>query len=188
MATPTILSAQDYRQTLAHRGYLLSPVTAADQGVVLAIFATTPGMAQVLASKPEWPAAEQLAFLQQQSFFQETAYRGPAYAGACLDLVRWQGTVVGRIYVLMQPGVQARLMEITLLPAYRNQGHGANLITALLAQARQEKIPVTAMVEDDNPARTLYTRLGFAPTGETHSFYRLWQWRPPARNTPQPCP
>ncbi|HIJ84390.1 MAG TPA: GNAT family N-acetyltransferase [Magnetococcales bacterium] len=167
-----------YRQNLLHLGYSLNPVTGADGEVLLSIFATTRGVMQVLSHTPEWSAVERLDFVRTQSHFQEKAYRGPGYEGAFLDLVRHEGRVLGRLYLLHQPGVQLRLMDITLLPEFRSQGHGTTLIRAIQADAGRLETPVIAMVEDDNPACTLYTRLGFVPTNHTFSFYRTWQWSP----------
>ncbi|HAT50968.1 MAG TPA: hypothetical protein DCS88_11630 [Alphaproteobacteria bacterium] len=172
-----------YRQQLASHGYALGPVTNTDEEVLLTIFATTRGVMQVVSHKPEWSPEERLDFVRMQSRFQESAYRGPGYEGAFLDLVRYKGQVVGRLYILRQPGAQMRLMEITLLPKFRGQGHGSTLIRTIQADASHLDTPVIAMVEDDNPACSLYTRLGFVPTNHVVSFYRTWQWTPPSQGS-----
>lgn len=52
-------------------------------------------------------------------------------------------------------------LTIAVLPGYRGQGVGTQLLTALLALADDAYPAVSLSVSCDNPARHLYQRLGF---------------------------
>ena len=69
------------------------------------------------------------------------------------------------------------LVDISLLPEFRNRGIGTILIGNLLADAERAGLAVHLQVLQNNSARHLYERLGFSRTGE-HDFYFRMQWRP----------
>ncbi len=55
-------------------------------------------------------------------------------------------------------------LSVCVLPGYRGAGLGAGLVEAAIAEARRRSLPALALsVEEGNPARLLYERLGFAP-------------------------
>ena len=55
-------------------------------------------------------------------------------------------------------------VTIGVVPAYRRQGIGSALLTALIAQARQQGvIALSLSVAKANPAQFLYQKLGFVP-------------------------
>lgn len=57
-------------------------------------------------------------------------------------------------------------LSIGVRPAARRAGVGTALLTALVALARAEEHPALSLsVEPDNPARSLYERLGFRRVG-----------------------
>jgi ribosomal protein S18 acetylase RimI-like enzyme len=68
-------------------------------------------------------------------------------------------------------------MDIALLPEYRNRHIGGGLIREVLEEAHRERKRVSLHVEETNPAKGLYERMGFAVVGEV-SFYQLMQWEP----------
>ncbi len=173
----------DYRQQLLRQGYTLAPATVADGEVLLTLFASTHLAMQVLSQSFGWSDAARLEYVRLQCHCQERAYRGAGYAGAWLDLVRWAGHVVGRLYLLHRPGEQLRLLDITLLPEYRGQGHGTALLRTLQTEASRIATPLIALVEKENPACHFYTRLGFFPTDPDPElpFHQTWQWSPPSR-------
>jgi ribosomal protein S18 acetylase RimI-like enzyme len=57
------------------------------------------------------------------------------------------------------------VLDIAVLPQWRGQGVGTRCLQDLLAAAAHRQLPVTLQVALDNPARRLYERLGFVPTG-----------------------
>ena len=80
------------------------------------------------------------------------------------------------------PARRSSLIDITLLPEFRQDGIGTWLLRDLLAEGEAAGKPVTIHVEVFNPAMRLYERLGFRSV-EERGPYRLMEWRPPQLNT-----
>ena len=66
----------------------------------------------------------------------------------------------GRLYVHRTPS-EIRIMDIALMPEFRNQGIGSRLLRQILDDGDRKGLPVTIHVEKFNPALELYKRLGF---------------------------
>jgi ribosomal protein S18 acetylase RimI-like enzyme len=60
---------------------------------------------------------------------------------------------------------------IELLPAFQRQGIGTAVLQQVVAHARARHVPVHLQVFKVNPARQLYTRLGFTTTAETPTHF-----------------
>lgn len=86
------------------------------------------------------------------------------------------GRAAGRLYVARWPE-EIRIVDIALLPPYRDQGIGTALLAGLLREAVGTGSRVTIHVERFNPALTLYHRLGFVPVADK-GVYLLLQWSP----------
>jgi ribosomal protein S18 acetylase RimI-like enzyme len=77
-----------------------------------------------------------------------------------------------RLFSAGEPGygfVDEETPELTVavVPSRRGRGYGNELLTALLARAREEGFAsISLSVEPDNPALHLYERHGFARVGE----------------------
>lgn len=132
-----------------------------DLAFLCALYAST--RAEELAPVP-WPDEVKAAFLRSQ-FEAQHAHYHQHYAGANFDVIMLDdaphgGVPIGRLYVHRTPG-EFRLMDIALLPEYRNQGIGSALIEAVLAEADAAGVFVGLHVERFNPAYRLYSRLGF---------------------------
>jgi GNAT superfamily N-acetyltransferase len=124
-----------------------------------------------------WPEPVRLAFLHDQHRLQDTHYR-LYYQGAAWGIVEAGGERAGRLY-LMRSGSDLRLIDIALMPACRGKGIGGGLIGAVQDQARTLGLATVSIhVEQFNPARTLYERLGFHQTGTT-GIYHLMKWPVP---------
>jgi ribosomal protein S18 acetylase RimI-like enzyme len=98
------------------------------------------------------------------------------FAGAAFDVILLDGESIGRLYVDRRPD-EIRIIDIALLPEYRNRGIGSRLITALLAEGTAAGLPVRIHVEQYNPAMRLYNRLGFQKIDE-RGVYHLMEWSP----------
>jgi ribosomal protein S18 acetylase RimI-like enzyme len=119
-----------------------------------------------------WDEATRRAFIEQQFAAQDTHYR-QHYPGATLDVVEVDGEPAGRLYVHRGPR-DIRIMDIALAPAFRGHGIGTGLLRTLIAEAEESGRKLSIHVEMNNPARTLYERLGFRPAGE-HGVYVLME-------------
>lgn len=124
----------------------------------------------------EWSDGEKLAFLEQQFGAQRTHYLRAYGGGGHFLVVERGGQPVGRLY-LFRSSRDIRVVDIGLLPEFRNQGFGAALLGALFAEAQASGRTVSVHVEVFNPAQRLYERLGFREAGEEGP-YRLMVWHP----------
>jgi predicted GNAT family acetyltransferase len=69
------------------------------------------------------------------------------------------------------------VIDLVLLPAFRNRGIGTALLRELQQQAQAEQLSLCLHVLINSPARRLYTRLGFREDGFSIPFLRM-RWKP----------
>ena len=74
------------------------------------------------------------------------------------------------------PG-EVRIVDKSLMPEARRLGIGGALLSVVLADAAPRGKSVSIHVEKNNPARTLYARLGFTILDDDRGAYDLWEWR-----------
>jgi GNAT superfamily N-acetyltransferase len=154
----------------------LRPITADDEPFLHDVYAAT--RADELSRVP-WTSEQRKAFVRQQ-FAAQHRYYQEHYAGAAFDVVLADGAPAGRLYVAYWPD-EVRVIDVALLPAYRNRGLGTRLLRLVFAEADRRAVPVGVHVERFNPARRLYQRLGFEAAADrgVHLFLR----RPPLAGT-----
>jgi GNAT superfamily N-acetyltransferase len=70
---------------------------------------------------------------------------------------------------------EIRILDIALLPRHTGQGIGTTLLRGLQAEAESTHSVLVLHVEQFNPARQLYLRLGFVPVAEQGVHIRM-QW------------
>jgi len=116
-----------------------------------------------------WTTEQKRAFTDWQSQQQEAHY-ALHYPGAERLIVE-RDAAIGRIYIDTTRS-EVRLMEVTLLPPFRNQGLGTRLMVEVLAYADALERRASLHVEPFNPAKRMYGRMGFAVT-ETHGLYEF---------------
>jgi ribosomal protein S18 acetylase RimI-like enzyme len=92
-------------------------------------------------------------------------------------VIEVDGSLAGRLYVHRVPS-EIRIMDIALVPEFRGRGIGTRLLEELIEEADGSGRKLSIHVESNNPARSLYDRLGFRPAGE-HGIYILME-RPPS--------
>jgi GNAT superfamily N-acetyltransferase len=92
------------------------------------------------------------------------------------QIVLADGTPVGRLAIEQRPN-EIRVVDMSLLPDYRNSGTGALLIQELQTQAAAAKRPLRCQVIRFNRAVVLFERLGFRRTSETGSHFQM-EWMP----------
>jgi len=137
-------------------GLRLRPVEDADLPLLARLYAST--RAEEVA-QTGWPMQLQQAFLQQQHEAQHSHYR-TAFAHAEWSIIQRADDAVGRLY-WYERADDLHVIDITLLPEFRGAGWGAAMLGDFLAHAAALGKGVTIHIEKNNPARSLYDRLGF---------------------------
>ncbi|MGV7197543.1 GNAT family N-acetyltransferase [Xanthomonas sp. NCPPB 1325] len=123
-----------------------------------------------------WPEASKRAFLQQQ-FALQRAHYGQHFAGGDFLIVQIEGLRIGRLY-LHRTATHHTLVEISLLPEWRGQGIGAQLIAYAQAMACDAGCVLSLHVLHTNPAaQRLYRRLGFIAGDSTQTHLQM-HWHP----------
>ena len=87
------------------------------------------------------------------------------WTGACLD-----GVLAGAVAV-SDDGDLVDVHRLVVAPAAARRGIGTALVRSVLAGGRPT---VVATGRDNTPARALYERLGFVPTGDREVLPGLW--------------
>jgi ribosomal protein S18 acetylase RimI-like enzyme len=121
-----------------------------------------------------WSAQQVEEFLQMQFRAQHSHYQ-EHYPDASFEVLLVDGEPAGRLYVRRSPGV-VHVVDIALLPAFRGRGIGTALLTGLHEEASAAGGVVSIHMERQNPAMTLYRRLGFEHVSEAGP-YVLMEWR-----------
>lgn len=155
----------------------LRPESDDDIAFVRSLYASTRW--EELAALP-WPDEAKRAFLSDQSRLQGKHYR-EHFTGAAFHLIERDARPVGRVY-LHASLREFLLLDIALLPEWRGLGHGGRVLAALMQCARTSGRCITLHVENDNPARRLYARLGFAFV-EQQGFHACLRWPAPDVDT-----
>ena len=151
---------------------MLRPIRPEDQPFLYEVYAST--RLEELAPLG-WNADQQAAFLTQQFNAQHQYYQAN-YVGADFQIILVNDQPAGRIYVDRRID-EIRLIDIALLPEYRNAGIGSGLLNDLLAEAQRAGKPVRIHVEKLNPALRLYERLGFS-ISDDRGVYWFMEWVP----------
>lgn len=134
----------------------LRPVAPDDEQFLRMLYGTIrqPELALV-----DWDDAQKDAFVHMQ-FDAQSRYYEETYVSTSFEVVVVDGEPAGRLYVARWPE-EIRIVDIALLPEYRNKGIGSSLLRELLGEGEASGKPVTIHVERFNPALNLYARLGF---------------------------
>jgi len=159
--------------TALHGNPGLRPFQAPDEEFSFQVYASTRAGEMALV---QWNAEEKEAFLRMQFHAQRTHYT--TYSPkAGWWVIMLDDAPVGRMVVDRSPDQQINLMDIALLPEYRGQGLGTQLMQDLLDEARTSGKAVRLHVERFNPAYRLYQRLGFEETGTQAGIYMEMLWK-----------
>src|SRR5918992_147083 len=134
----------------------LRPAEEGDEPFLYRVYASTRAAELALTG---WDQEQQEAFLRQQFGAQQVHYR-QRFQGAAFQVVLCEGVPAGRLYVA-RGADEIRIVDIALLPQWRNAGIGTALLRDLLAEGEGAGKRVSIHVERFNPALRLYARLGF---------------------------
>lgn len=125
-----------------------------------------------------WDNEQKKKFIEHQFFAQHDYYQ-KKFLGADFYLIEKQDIAVGRLYIdYFFENKEIRIIDITILPEWRNKGIGSLIFKEIINKARNTNLKVTIHVESFNPAKELYKRLGFIKISETNGIYHLMEWSP----------
>jgi ribosomal protein S18 acetylase RimI-like enzyme len=146
------------------------PIDASDRDFLCAVYANTrtEELAQV-----DWNENQKTAFLEMQ-FSAQHQYYQEHYTETDFLIILLGNQPIGRFYIARWTD-EIRIVDLALLPEYRNVGIGTQILRDVLSEASTLGKPIRIHVERFNPAQGLYRRLGFAKTGE-HGVYDLMEW------------
>ncbi len=150
----------------------LREVSPDDESFLREVYACT--RAQELSMVP-WTAEQREAFLRFQFDAQDAHYRSH-YPKAAFQLILQDGQPVGRLYVAREES-GIRIMDVTVLEQFRAQGVGSSVIRDLMQEADQRGHNLTVWIENFNPSRNLFERMGFSIV-DNDGYNDLWEYRP----------
>ena len=122
-----------------------------------------------------WSDEQKAAFLRMQ-FDAQTSHYALHYPNMVAQIIEQGGVSIGRL-LTENRGDHFLLMDIALLPEYRNKGIGTLLMEELKKEAIRLNLPLVLRVESFNPAQRLYSRLGFVKSREIQVYYEM-VWNP----------
>lgn len=130
----------------------------------------------------DWPENQKEQFITQQFEAQHDYYQ-QVYHEATFEIILYSGEPAGRLY-LWESEKQIRIVDISLLPPFRNRGIGSQILNQLIKRSEATSKIVSIHVECYNPALSLYKRLGFEQKDHTGVyFYMERQPQPRAGNS-----
>ncbi|MDB6025631.1 MAG: GCN5-related N-acetyltransferase [Verrucomicrobiales bacterium] len=156
---------------------LLRPALEKDESLLFQVYFSTREAELALT---DWDQQQKHAFVLHQFTAQNQHYQ-TRYPGAELQVIEFKGEAVGRLYTHEFPD-RIHIMDITLLPGARKQGIGRFLLEQLQSRAQQQNKRVTIYVENYNPAKRLYERLGFTRKASEGEVYDFMEWNPETKD------
>jgi len=147
----------------------LRPVDAGDRAFLLELVASTREDLALL------DRAVSTMLVRMQFEAQLSDYRR-RFPGMEESIVLADGVAAGRLY-LARGRDEIRLVDISLLPAFRRRRIGSTLLGRLQEQSVNAGLPLRLHVLQGNRAATLYRRFGFQP-GEAQGMYLAMEWHP----------
>lgn len=152
------------------------PITDTDREFLCSVYAST---RQEELRLTDWDEAQKTAFLEMQFSAQHEHYQ-QNYKNTDFLIILFDNEAIGRFYISRWQD-EIRIVDLSLLPEFRNLGHGSKILKDVLEEAAEVGKTVSIHVERFNPARNLYFRLGFEKKGE-HGVYDFLEWSNIAKN------
>ena len=135
--------------------------TPDDQDFLFSVYASTRNEELSLSG---WDENQMRSFLEMQFRAQSQQY-ALCYPEADSSVILFDDRPVGRL-LIDRTGPDITLVDIALLPEYRNRSIGTALIQSLLDEATGAKKNVALHVLRGSAAARLYERLGFTKVDE----------------------
>jgi ribosomal protein S18 acetylase RimI-like enzyme len=152
-------------------GITIRPVQIGDESFLLRVYASS--RAEELR-QTGWTEAEKQTFVEMQFAAQIQDY-SIRFPDSEQSIVLNNGTPAGRLWI-NRSKEEIRLLDITMLPEFRNTGIGTILLQHLQEEAKASARPLHHAVYKDNiDALRFYERLGFTII-EDYDTYCLMEW------------
>jgi len=152
----------------------LRPIKDDDKEVLFKIYASTRNEELAVTG---WSSLQKEIFLHQQFTAQHIYYQNN-YTGANFWVIVKNKKTVGRLYLHPDYAKRnMRIIDISLLPAFRNKGIGSGILKDILKFSYKAGKAVSIHVESINPAMNLYERLGFKQKSITNGVYHLMEFK-----------
>jgi ribosomal protein S18 acetylase RimI-like enzyme len=161
--------------TLTNPSIRLREIDQKDMVALLEIYAST--RQEEMERLPGWTDTMKQEFVKSQ-FQAQHKYYQQNYAGGNFWVIESRKKSIGRLYLhenFQERGV--RIIDITIRPEHRNRGIGKGILEDLMKISAGLGRPLSIHVESFNPAKNLYTRLGFKKISETNGVYHLMEWK-----------
>lgn len=126
-----------------------------------------------------WSELEKSQFISQQFSAQHRFYQ-EQFDSAFFLIILIREEPAGRLY-LDERKEEIRIIDIAFLPGFRGMGWGTKILNKIISLAGENGKGVGIHVEKNNPARSLYLRLGFENT-EDKGIYQFMMWLPERKN------
>lgn len=120
-----------------------------------------------------WSEEQLEAFLRTQFTMQQRTYDAK-YPEAEHKIILCDGTDAGAVKFNSTPE-DIHLVDLILLPEYRNQGAGSTLLKQFQREAEHTGRTISLRVVKTNPAIRLYKRVGFSVLDE-EAAYLFMKW------------
>jgi GNAT superfamily N-acetyltransferase len=160
---------------LTNTAVSLRPIAQKDTPFLMEVYAST--REAEMDRVPFWTALMKKEFLASQ-FKAQHEYYQKNYSGADFWVIEFERKRIGRLYLDKNfQGNGMRIIDISILPQYRNRGFGQGIFKDLMCWAAALDAPLSIHVEAFNPAKNLYARLGFKLISETNGVYHLMEWK-----------
>ena len=150
----------------------LSPIVDFDEPFLLTVYTSIRAEEMAVVA---WSDEQKNAFLTMQLQAQHNYYLS-RYPNATYSIINLDGQPIGKLYIERQAD-KIKILDITILPEYRNRGAGTKLIAEILQTGEHSEKPVQIYIENYNPSANLFSRLGFHSVAE-EGINLLWQWSP----------
>jgi GNAT superfamily N-acetyltransferase len=130
-------------------------VTPADEEFLFIVFVSSRDFNLSIVPEPQRSNLMLMQFRGQQQTYTQR------YPGAEHNIVSLDGSDAGRLWIA-ETEEAISVLDIALLPAYRNRGIGRQLYANLIGRARAAGKPLRATISTANPrSLQFHERLGF---------------------------
>lgn len=133
----------------------LREVCIGDREFLLSVYAAG---REIELSMVPWVAAQRRVFVEHQFDAQNLHYR-TYYEGSTHEIILFDGVPAGRLY--LSRADQIAILDIAVLPEFRNRGIGTAVIRRLRDEATRSNLSLRIYMESYNPFQILFTELGF---------------------------